>query len=648
MAHTTIGIFAHVDAGKTTLSEQILYRSGALSSLGRVDHQSAFLDHDPLEKLRGITIFAEQAEFSIGKRRYTLVDTPGHADFSAEMERSIAAMDYAILVVSAVEGLQAHAYTVWGLLRAAKLPVFFFVNKMDRAGADAARVLGEIRQNLGAPAFFFDDGMPGALPSALIEELAQGDEALLEAYLAGERPEVFWREALLSSIQKGLICPLFAGSALKGEGVDALLHALDALTATKYDESAPFQAIVTRIRHDEQGARLVSLKLLQGSLRLKDSLRLPSGEIHKISEIRRYSGGSFERISEAFAGEHLAFYALPELRVGDALGEGVKPAAFKLSPLLLAKAEPQGGLPPRQALQALRLLEEEDPQLRVLWQEESQSIQISVMGKIQLEVLRELLLARFSLDIRFGEPEILYLETLAAPSCGRGHYEPLRHYAEVHLRLSPGPRGSGIAFKDEASLDALPLHFHRLIESHIFEKQHPGALTGAPVTDLVVTLLAGRMHLKHTHGGDFRQASYRAVRQGLFKGESLLLEPYYAFSARVPSTLLGRVSSDLRQLFCSFEAPIQRGGNVELLGRGPVSTLLGYPEALAALTKGLSVLSFRFDGYEPCHNPGEIIEKRGYEKEADRENPADSIFCAKGAGYLVKWTVSDAHMHIPF
>lgn len=644
--HISFGVFAHVDAGKTTLSEQILHLAGAVKEPGRVDHRDAFMDNHPLEQQRGITIFSEQTDFSFGKGSYTLIDTPGHVDFSAEMERAVAALDYAILVVSAVEGVQAHTYTVYRILREAKKPVFVFINKLDRTGADLARTQAELRQGLDMPLLPLDGVDLQALPQGILEELAQTDEGLLEAYLAGNRDMPFWKTALVDAIRAGRLCPAFSGSALHGAGVLAFFAAFDALTTASYDENAPFGALVYKIRHDEHGQRLVYIKAMQGQLSLKDDVRLDDEQTVRISELRRCFGQRQARINQVLAGEHAVLPGLPLVKIGQGLGAYTPAPGGQVSPLLLAGVVFVTPTPPQRAMEVFRQLEEEDPMLRVHWLQESGEIQIAVMGPIQLEVLKEVLMARFGMEVRFTPPRILYKETLASPVVGKGHYEPLRHYAEVHLRMEPGERGAGVRFADEASLDKLSLNLHTLIGIYTTQVEHPGALTGAPVTDVLITLLGGRNHLEHTHAGDFREATYRAIRQGLFKGESLLLEPYYAFTVRAQAALSGRISAELTKLHATLQTPQASGDTITLAGRGPVQTLLTFPEILTTMTKGKGVVSFQFDGYEPCHNQAEVIAQANYDREADRLRPADSVFCAKGAGYLVKWFDADAAMHI--
>ncbi len=643
--HVTLGVFAHVDAGKTTLCEQILCLGAVLRSPGRVDHRDAYLDNHPLERERGITIFAEQAEFSYGGVDFTLIDTPGHADFSAEMERSIAALDACVLVVSAVEGVQAHTLTVWRLLREAGVPAFFFLNKMDRAGADAGKTLAALRERLGAPAFAFDENTIDALPEALLEELAQTDEALLESYLSGDRDPALWTAALRRAVASRAVCPAYSGSALKGEGVKALLTGMSRLLSTHYDAGAPFAARVYKIRHDAQGQRLAHIKLLGGTLRPRDALVLPSGETYKPNELRRCEGGRYLRVPQVKAGEH-AVLTNAALSVGDCLGAAEPLKGMQMQPLLFASVVPEDGSTPQQLLEKLRLLEEEDPLLAVRWLPEKQSLELSFMGPIQLEVLRSLLEERFGLRVSFGPPNILYRETLLEPVIGRGHYEPLRHYAEVHLELRPLPRGSGISFADEASLDLLPAPYHSLVRTHVLEKQHIGPLTGSPLDDVEVCLLKGKAHLKHTEGGDFRQAVYRAIRQGLFKGRCQLLEPFYAFELRMDDGLLGRVTAELLQLEAEALDQQSMQGEAVLRGRGPVRLLLDFPQRFLALTRGAGLLSFRFDGYAPCADADEVIRRRGYDAQADRENPADSVFCQKGAGVLVAWDRADEWMHL--
>ncbi len=631
----TWGVLAHVDAGKTTFSEAVLYHAHCLRSMGRVDHRTAFLDAHPLERARGITIFSDQAMFSRAGNTYYLVDTPGHVDFAAEMERAMAVMDYAVLVISCAEGIQAHTETVWRLLRHRRVPTFLFLNKTDRAGADADRVMQEVRRRLSDDCAAIED---------LEEAVAEREDALLEDYLAGSLTRERAEEAARKMIAEERLFPCFRGSALLDQGVEEFLEQFCRLTATRYDSTAPFGARVYRVRHDAQGNRLTFLKLTGGKLRVRDSVAVGE-ETFRVSEMMQVSGGKTTPVREAMAGELVAVAGLPACRVGDALGDCAPSPQPIETPLLSAKVIFPGNLPVREVLAAFRKLEAEDPMLGVQWREALQEIQIRVMGSIQLEVLKELIPARFGFAVDFDRPEILYLETIAAPMRGAGHYEPLRHYAEVHLLLTPLPRGSGVQFGSRCHVDDLPLQYQNAVRTHVFEKEHVGALTGSPITDLRIELLAGRAHLKHTEGGDFRQATYRAIRQGLRKAEGVLLEPYYAFVIDVPGEQMGRVLSDLKRLHASFDAPEADGERVRITGRGPVACLMDYAQELNAYTKGKGRMSARYDGYEVCHNPEEVVARRAYDVGADKENDADSVFCAKGAGFVVHWDQADAWMH---
>ena len=631
----TLGILAHVDAGKTTLSEAMLYHAGSLRAMGRVDHQDAFLDAHPLERARGITIFSDQAMFRMGEHEVFLVDTPGHADFSAEMERAMAVMDYAVLVVSCAEGVQGHTGTVWQLLRRSHVPTFFFLNKTDRAGADPDRVLDELRRKLS----------PDCVPyEELTEAAAERDEALLDAYLSGTANQQQTDVTARRLIREEKLFPVFRGSALQDTGVAEFLDALSRLMETHYDADAPFGARVFRIRHDAQGSRLTFLKLVSGRLSVRNAVTVGE-ETFRINELRLYNGSRFTSVQTAQAGQLVAATGLPSCRIGEALGDCAPAPQPVTQPLLSAKAVFPPEVPIQTALAALRKLEAEDPALGVQWNEALREIHLRVMGVIQLEVLRELIRERFGLEATFEKPEIMYRETIAALVRGAGHYEPLRHYAEVHLLLSPAPRGTGITFSSRCHVDELSLQDQNLIRTHVFEKEHLGVLTGSPLTDVHIELLAGRAHLKHTEGGDFRQATYRAIRQGLMKAQSVLLEPYYAFTIDAPQEHLGRILSDIQRLHGEFDAPETDEGGLHVRGRGPVATFMDYAQELTVFTRGKGRLSVHFDGYEPCHNADEVVARRAYDVGADRENSPDSVFCAKGAGFVVHWDKADDWMH---
>ncbi len=630
----SIGILAHVDAGKTTLSEQILFRCGAVRTLGKVDRGDTVLDHDPTERRRGITIFADQAVFRYRNSEITLVDTPGHADFSPEMERALGVLDCAVVVVSCVEGVQAHTETIWRLLEFYRVPTIFFLNKTDRAGADVSRTLHQLQMRCSDDTMLFD-GDPGSFAEALAER----DETLLEHYLDQGFDVSLWQDAASRMTMERRVFPAFSGSALTGDGVDRLLEGIETLIRTRYDAEAAFSARVYKVRHDAAGSPVTFLKVLSGMLCTKDSVL-----DEKVNEIRIYNGGRFTSVSQAKAGQLCAVTGL-HLPVGTCIGDGISALPPKLTPLLSAAVLFDSSIPVQNVLRMLRTLEAEEPQMVVLWEESAQQIQIRVMGEIQLEVLAEQCAGRFGIPVTFGKCEILYQETIAAPVLGCGHYEPLRHYAEVHVLLRPLPRGSGIRFMSACPTDELKLNWQRLIETHVFEKTHRGALCGFPVTDVEVVLLTARAHEKHTEGGDFRQATYRAIRQGLFRANSVLLEPFYRYVIRVPSDCVGRVMSDLEKMSASYDAPETQADGVCVRGRCPASEMMEYKTVLSAFSKGRGTMQVVFDGYDLCHNADAVIEAHPYNRDADYENTADSVFCAHGAGYNVRWDLATEKMH---
>ena len=633
-----VGLLAHVDAGKTTLSEQILFQSHTIRQAGRVDDKDSFLDTDPLERQRGITIFSGQAPFIWKDAPWYLLDTPGHADFSAEMERCLRVLDAAVVVVSCVEGVQGHTETIWRLLRRYGIPTFFFLNKTDRAGADPEGVRKQLEKR-------FCTAVPAAEAGIIEEmmELAAGeDDELLERYLAGEVLAEEWPGLLFSLLKDGKLCPCVQGSALAGSGISVLLDRLHELVPEPGGLEEPFSARVCQIRRDHKGNRLAFLRVTGGTLHVRESI---DGE--KVSEIRRYSGEKYQTVQQVQAGELCAVAGLPSAKAGASLGREESEIGLVSEPALAAAVQfDSQKCPAKTMLSYFRLLEDEEPALRVEWLEELQEIRVHVMGAIQLEVLQELCRQRFSQEITFGPCKVLYRETIAAPIEGRGHFEPLRHYAEVRLRLEPLPRGSGICFASECSTDFLALNWQRLIETHVMEKEHRGVLTGAPVTDLRVVLLAGRAHEKHTEGGDFREATYRAIRQGLMKAQNVLLEPWYAFTASLPVELSGRLLTDIQKIGGSFETPESEGERVCIRGRAPVEGLISYSRELTNYTRGQGSISLRLDGYEPCRNQEEIVEASGYDPERDTENPAGSVFCSHGSGFLVPWQEADGYMHL--
>ena len=635
MERLAVGILAHVDAGKTTLSEGLLYACGKLKKLGRVDHGDAFLDTDPMEKERGITIFSKQAMLPLEHLEITLLDTPGHVDFSAEMERTLSVLDCAILVVSGTDGVQGHTHTLWKLLERYHVPTFLFVNKMDLAGADKAALLGELKGKL-------DEGcVDMADKEALCEQAALCDESLLEDYLeTGAVSDA----ALTALMAQRKLFPCWFGSALKLEGVEDFLLGLEEYAPRPvYGEE--FGARIFKISRDSQNNRLAWMKITGGSLKVKTVLEGP-GWSDKADQLRVYSGLKFQPVDVAPAGSVVAVTGLSSAAAGQGLGfeaEGAPPA---LEPVLTYQVILPEGQDPVTALQKLRQLEEEDPQLHLVWNERLQEIHAQLMGEVQLEILQRLIRERFDLEVSFGQGGIVYRETIAAPVIGVGHYEPLRHYAEVHLLLEPGERGSGVELSTACPEDVLDRNWQRLILTHLAERAHPGVLTGSPLTDVKLTLLAGRAHLKHTEGGDFRQATYRAVRQGLMEAENILLEPWYAFRLEVPAPQVGRAMSDLQRMGGDCDPPETVGETTVLTGAAPVAGLRDYGREVAAYTKGMGRLSCSLKGYFPCHDQQAVVEAMGYDPERDVDNPTGSVFCAHGAGYNVKWDQVKEMAHV--
>ena len=643
MKQLCIGIVAHVDAGKTSLTEAMLYRAGVLRKLGRVDHGDAFLDTNSIERDRGITIFSKQARLTLGTTRLQLVDTPGHVDFSAETERALQILDCAILVISGTDGIQAHTRTLWRLLERYHVPTVVFLNKMDLPGADKAALLAQLRDQLSGGCVDF------SLPPAQLHEeaAALGDEALLERYL--ERGSL--TEAELSHLvgQRQLI-PCWFGSALRDQGVDALLDGLARyVPAPEY--GSRFGALVYKVSRDGQGTRLTWLKVTGGVLKVKDILsnRRPGLEesalwSDKADQLRLYSGDKYELTEAAPAGTLCAVTGLSHARPGDALGAQAALPAPALEPVLTCQV--LFDRDPHTVLPLLRQLEEEDPQLHLCWQEQTGQLFLQVMGEVQLEVLTRMARERFGLELSFGPGAILYRETIAAPVIGIGHFEPLRHYAEVHLLLEPAPRGSGLTFASACSTDQLDLNWQRLVLTHLAEREHPGVLTGSPITDMKITLIAGRAHDKHTEGGDFRQATYRAVRQGLMQAESILLEPWYDFRLEVPAAQVGRAMSDLERMGGQYDPPAAAGEETVLTGRAPVAALRDYPRQVAAYTRGLGRLQYSPGGYRPCADQQAVTAALAYDPERDAANPSGSVFCDHGSGTVVDWRKVPAMAHV--
>lgn len=639
MKHICIGILAHVDSGKTTLSEGLLYASGALRKLGRVDHGDAFLDTDALERERGITIFAKQAMLTVGEREFTLLDTPGHVDFSAEMERTLSVLDYAVLVISGSDGVQSHTRTLWRLLARYEVPTFLFINKMDLAGTDKSALMERLTQTLSAECVDFS-----APPQERDEALALCDEAALESLL--ERGSI--DDSLISKMIKSRkVFPCFFGSALKMDGVEDFLSALARFTVAP-EYPSEFGAKVFKISRDAQGGRLTWLKVTGGALRVKAPLsyRAQNQDYQeKADQLRLYSGIKFRTLEKADAGSVVAVTGLSHSYVGLGLGTEAEASAPLLQPVLTYQLVLPDGADAHSALTKLRELEEEDPMLRIVWDERYGQIHVQLMGKIQLEILRRRILDRFGLAVTFGEGSIVYRETIASPVLGMGHFEPLRHYAEVQLLIEPLPRGTGIQLASNLATDALDLNWQRLIFTHLLEREHAGVLTGSALTDVRFTLVAGRAHLKHTEGGDFRQATYRAVRQGLMQAESLLLEPYYDFRLEVPAECVGRAMTDLQNMGGTVDPPQSAGENTVLTGYAPVRTLRDYFTDVAAYTRGRGQLSCAVRGYEACQNQDEIVASLGYDAERDTDNPASSVFCDHGGSITIPWNEVAQHVH---
>ena len=632
MAHSnpiTIGMLAHVDAGKTTLSEAILYSAGSIRKLGRVDNQDTFLDTGDMERARGITIFSKQAAYNYNGSSYTLLDTPGHVDFSAETERTLWVLDAAVLVISGMDGVQGHTETLWSLLKRLGIPVFIFVNKMDQQGTNRARIMEQLKNRLSESCVDFNN--------IDYEEVAMCHEEALEQFLESAHVD----DALMSRmIMERKMFPVYFGSALRMNGVEELINGIDTYVSCP-DYGEEFSAKVYKITRDDRGERLTHLKVCGGSLKSK---MLIGNE--KVNQIRVYAGDKFTSINEAVAGTVCAVTGLSETKAGQFIGAGGEDNIPVLEPVLNYKLNLPAGTDPVALLSKLRTLEEEEPELHVEWDENFKEIHVSVMGPVLIEVLTNIIRTRFGVDVTFGEGSIVYKETIKNKAYGIGHFEPLRHYAEVHLLLEPGEPGSGMRYECHCSEDILDKNWQRLVYTHLCEKMHRGVLTGSELTDMKITLVAGRAHPKHTEGGDFRQATYRAVRQGLMQAESILLEPFYAFSLEVKRDYVGRAMTDFERMGAAFNMHEADGDNVVIIGEGPVSVIGNYQAEVNAYTKGTGRLALKMAGYRPCHNTEEILENAGYDPEADNEDPTGSIFCSHGAGYYVPWQEVPEHMHI--
>ena len=639
----TMGILAHVDAGKTTLSESILFHTGAIRKMGRVDHKDAFLDNNAIEQNRGITVFSKEARFVLGEKEFVLLDTPGHTDFSAEMERALQVLDYAILVISGSDGVQAHTETLWRLLESYNIPTFIFVNKMDQPGTDRAALMDDLSKVLGDGLVEINaDGTPDA------EQAAMCSEELMEEFLESGAVTT---ASISKAVAMRQLFPVSFGSALKMEGVEEFLGTFSELTAAK-SYGPDFGARVYKITRDKQGNRQTHLKITGGVLKSKDLLQTGAEEDsrEKIEQIRIYSGGSFQQIQEVEAGMVCAVTGLTQTFAGQGLGFEAEIGNLKpvLQPALTYKMILPEAADPVIVMQKLRQLEEEDPTLYLVWKEKLQEIHVQVMGVLELEILQHQIEERFDLKVSFGEGSIIYKETIAGPTIGIGHFEPLRHYAEAHLLMEPLPQGSGMIFDTRCSEDKLDRNWQRLIHTHLIERKHPGVLTGSEITDIKISILAGKAHQKHTEGGDFRQATYRAVRQGLRKAHSILLEPYYSFRLEVPAENIGRAMADMQRLSAKCGLPeITRGGEMNLLkGSGPVATLQDYQRECAAYTKGRGRFMAIPDGYRPCHNQDEVVAAYGYNPEGDILNPTGSVFCDHGAAVYVDWQQVDQMAHV--
>lgn len=667
MKHITIGILAHVDAGKTTLSECMLYLSGQIRKPGRVDHKDAFLDTYELERERGITIFSKQAELKMGNLGITLLDTPGHVDFSAEMERTLQVLDYAILVINGADGVQGHTRTLWRLLKRYQIPTFIFINKMDQVGTDKAKILADLENRLDEGCIDFSE-----ITEETYDSLAMCDEKVMEEYLESEKVE---EDTIAEMIGNRKVYPCYFGSALKMEGVQEFMDGMTGYieknqqqktdpasgeSDTKGKSTGIFGAKAYKISRDAAGNRLTHLKVTSGRLKVKDILKgdmrknghsdETEGTDHnweeKVNQIRIYSGEKYEMVQEAESGMVCAVTGLNYTYPGEGLGIECDSEAPALEPVLRYKIELPEGCDVHKMLGNLRILEEEDPMLKIVWNEELGEIHAKLMGAVQIEILKSLIKDRFGVDVKFDTGNIVYKETIRNTVEGVGHFEPLRHYAEVHLKMEPGERGSGIVIGTDCSEDMLDKNWQRLILTHLLEKEHRGVLTGSVITDMKITLTAGRAHLKHTEGGDFRQATYRAVRQGLMQAESMLLEPYYDFQLEIPSGMIGRALTDIQRMNGEAGTPQTEGEMTTIEGYAPVTGMRDYQMEVNSYTRGQGHLTCTFRGYEPCRNAEAVIEESGYDPERDIENPAGSVFCSHGAGFNVPWNQVPEYMHL--
>lgn len=664
MNHIVLGMMAHADAGKTTLTEAILYETGAVRSFGRVDHKDCFLDHDELERARGITIFSKQARFELDwqEERHdvcTLVDTPGHMDFTPELERAMSIMDAAVLVISGTDGVQGHTENIWRLAKHYQIPLFLFVNKMDRTEEARENLLKQLRKQLSDQIVdvnsCFDDGedCSSSFPFSdeVLEEIAVCDDELMEHFLEEDYSQEEWLAAIRTAFAERKFFPCFMGAALQRQGIRAFLKGLACLLPEcKKSREVPFSGRVYKVLHDAQGERITFFKVTGGSLKVKDVVSYgSSGQEEKINQLRLYHGEKYQAVSEVYPGMLCAATGLSQAWPGDGLGADQSRCVYDTEPVLTAAAIVPAGCDEKKMLALFRILEEEEPALNVYWDDHLKEIHVHVMGPIQLEILKYQFETRFQLPLEFTPCRILYKETIGEAVIGCGHYEPLRHYAEAHLRMEPLPAGAGIETASICSTDVLDVNFQRLILTHVREREHRGVLTGSPLTDVKFTLLTGRSHLKHTEGGDFREAVYRGIRQGLMQakedGKMILLEPWYEFTLYVPVEEIGRAMSDIQQRNGNFEPFELDGDRTVLKGTGPAVCFTDYPVELAAYTKGRGIISFSVMGYRPCHNTEEVVEMIGYQPETDLANPAGSVFCSHGAGQVVSWKEAPEKMH---
>lgn len=643
----TIGIFAHVDGGKTTFSEQILYHTNSIRNRGRVDHKNSYLDSHEIEKSRGITVFSDVGTFNYKDSEYYLIDTPGHIDFSQEMERTICILDYAILIISAVEGIQGHTDTIWNLLKHNNIPTFIFINKVDRVGANVNKIIDEIKLKFDENVIYIENSLSKELNLDFIEKIAESDERLLEMYLEENLNKELCIDKGKELIKSRKLFLCYSGSALLDKGIVEFLDDFNNLTYTSYNEFGEFKGRVFKIKHDEKGNKLSFIKCLNGTLKAKDEINFKiilDNFKEKINEIRLYNGNKFKVINEVKAGEVACILGANNLQSGMSLGFN-DDINYEMIPTLKVKVIYDEKINSNEVLKIFKTLESEDNSLNVSFDECLKELHLDIMGTVQLEVLKDILKNRFNLNVDFDKPEILYKETIIGETLGYGHFEPLGHYSEVNLKIEEGERGSGITFINKCHTDDLTIGNQNLIKTHIFEKEHKGILTGSPITDLKITLLTGRSHNKHTTGGDFREATKRALRQGLDEANNKLLEPYYKFKIDVNIELIGRVLSDIQKRKGEFDEPINIGDRVIITGRGPVKTFVDYSLEFISFTKGNGFLSLVFDGYYYCHNEDEVIKSKGYDKNSDIEYTSSSIFCSKGQAYVVDGKDVIKYMH---